>query len=142
ENGVLDKRDRQRISHGKLSFARKDAAVHVSLPSDSIVKQRIQSRNAQKRRTAFALTDLSRSIRLCTPREAREVRGQWAAEQRVAVGGWCIVPPLGACQHVISKNFHASWRDNDQPRPGHAHGLGHTRAMMSGLFRRACSRVH
>ena len=37
---MLDKRDRQRISNDEPKFTRKDAAVHVSLPSDSNVKQR------------------------------------------------------------------------------------------------------
>ena len=37
---MLDKRDRQRISHDEPKFTRKDAAVHVSLPSDLNVKQR------------------------------------------------------------------------------------------------------
>ncbi|MDP2354713.1 MAG: hypothetical protein Q8M31_01450, partial [Beijerinckiaceae bacterium] len=138
EYGVLDKRDRQRISHDEPKFTRKDAAVHVSLPSDSNVKQRIKSPKHIKAANRFRLIDRSRSIRLFMPREARDDRGPCAAMQRRR-RRWAYIGPLGvACQHDFSKNCHLFWRAIDQAIETPIPDAGHIRATMLGLLHRFC----
>jgi hypothetical protein len=84
-------------------FVRKDSAVHVSLSSDSIVKQQTDNR-------AFALN--SRNFFNLTvrpggqePVELKKNRFASAAQGSVAVGGRYIGPGAVNCQHGIQKIF-------------------------------------
>ena len=101
------------------SAIRKDSAVHVSLSSDSIVKQQSQSSNSViwsniiiclTQATCLHPDTETLSPRFAQPggfeaRETREKRAAPAPQGSVAVGARLIGRARSHCQPAFSKNF-------------------------------------